>query len=89
MQGKAKLAQALNLFDHIQYMISDQCSLPHLSIEDGTTSLISLNILKSAEGFIQHLQDFLWLSIFELVTKLVVHRSLHNTSIMVRSLSHF
>ena len=78
MQVKAKLAQTLDLFDHVQYMISDRCPLLYSGVKDGTTSLISLNIVGSAEGLVQYLKHVLQLSILKLTTELVIHRSPHN-----------
>ena len=59
MQRKVELTQFLNLFDHVQYMIDDRCSLPHSSIENGATSLVLLNIVKSTKGLSQYLEHFL------------------------------
>ena len=61
-------------------MIDDRCPFPYSSVEDDTTSLVSLNVIGSAEGFIQYLQHFHQLSILELATELVIHRSPHNTT---------
>ena len=42
---KAELAQGLYQLDHVQYTISDTGTIPHFGIEDGTTSLMPLNII--------------------------------------------
>ena len=57
-----------------------------MGIEHYVVSFVSLRILKSAEGLIQHLNDLLGLRILELMAKLVVHscpyRIMHNHSIV-------
>ena len=41
---------------------------------------MSLRILRGVEGFIQYLNDLLWLDIFELTAKFVIHRCPHHAT---------
>ena len=59
VQGEAKLAQSLDLFHYIQYKISGRCSLSHLSIKNGITNLVPLNIVGSTKKLSQHLEHVL------------------------------
>ena len=80
MQGEVKFAQFFNLFDHVQFMIGNRCTLPHSNIENGITSLVPLNVIRSTKGIPQHLKYFLLLSLFKFLVEFIIHGGLHNAT---------
>ena len=60
-------------------MIDDSSSLSHTSIEHYAGGFVFLGILKDAEGFVQHLNDLLWLCILKLMTMFIIHSCSHHT----------
>ena len=61
-------------------MISDQNSIQHLGVVDGTRHSVPLYIIRGAKIFLQLLKDLNWLGLLNFVTKLVIHFCQHYAS---------
>ena len=78
--GHARKSRACLVARSVRSCIDDRCFLPYLSIENDTTSLVPLNIIKSTKRLSQHLEHIFWLSLFKLSTELIIHCSPQNAT---------